>query len=274
MGYDPKPGDWSGDHERSFTGLAPGAYEFNVEARDYAGTATSGVLLRFAVQPHWWQRRPVQLLALLLAPLLLVLGAMLYNRNLRLRQAQLTRQVEARTAELAEANRRLTELSYQDPLTGVCNRRRLTEALDGALARSLERRLPLGVIVIDVDHFKAYNDRHGHLAGDAALRGVAQALDGARRQQDLVARYGGEEFACVLVDADNATTQAVAERMRAAVEALPALAIGNPDQTVTISAGAWSGLATSGDTPAHLLALADAALFQAKRTGRNRVCVA
>lgn len=274
VGYDATPGNWSNERVRSFTGLPPGAYELHVEARDFAGTATAGVLLGFTVEPHWWQRRSVQALAVLLLPLLLVLGVMLYNRNLRRRQALLERDVAARTAELGEANRRLTELSYQDPLTGVCNRRRLTEALDGALARSREKRLPLGVIVIDVDHFKAYNDRHGHLAGDAALRGVAQALDGARRQQDLVARYGGEEFACLLVDADAATTQAMAERMRALVEALPAEALGNAQQTVTISAGAWSGTAAASDTPADLLARADAALFEAKRSGRNRVRVA
>lgn len=274
VGYDTTPGNWTGDRDRSFTGLPAGAYELHVEARDFAGIATAGVLLAFTVEPHWWQRRPVQALGLLLAPLLLLLSVMLYNRNLRQRQALLKRQVEARTGELAEANRRLTELSYQDPLTGVCNRRRLTEALDGALARSREKRLPLGVIVIDVDHFKAYNDRHGHLAGDAALRSVAQALDGARRQQDLVARYGGEEFACLLVDADSATTQAMAERMRTLVAGLPAEALGNAQQTVTISVGAWSGIAAASDTPADLLARADAALFEAKRSGRNRVCIA
>ncbi len=273
-GYDTGAAEWSAEHVRTFTRLPAGSYRLAVEARDFRGVHGTQIELKIEVAPYWWQRPLLQALLALLGLLVAVALVLLYNRNLRGRQRRLRAEVAARTAELDTANRRLTELSYSDPLTGVANRRRLNEALEAAVERALARGLPLGVIVIDVDHFKEYNDRHGHLAGDAALRAVAHALESARRQQDLVARYGGEEFACLLVDADPQATLAVAERMRALVEALPPRTLGNDEQTVTISAGVLTGVPVAGATPADLLARADAALFEAKRAGRNRVRLA
>lgn len=127
------------------------------------------------------------------------------------------------------------------------------------------------MVVLDVDHFKAYNDRFGHLSGDAALRAVAQAIATATREQDLVARFGGEEFACVLQDAPIETVAAIAERMRSQVEALPPRALGNQAQGLTISVGCLSRVPAQGERAADLLGEADAALYQAKKEGRNRV---
>jgi diguanylate cyclase (GGDEF)-like protein len=271
IGFDPEPTPWTEDHRRNFTGLPPGRYQLKVEARDYAGTPSSAELIAIEIQPQWWQRPLFQVLLALISSLLLVGSVLAYNRGLRARQRLLRREVAARTAELDAANQRLTELSYQDPLTAVANRRRLMEALDAAIERARERQLPLGLIVIDVDHFKEYNDRHGHLAGDAALRAVAHALQSATRPQDLVARYGGEEFACLMVDADRDATLRVAERMRALVEALPPRTLGNDEYSVTLSAGALNTVPHVGEQASDLLRRADAALYAAKRAGRNRV---
>jgi diguanylate cyclase (GGDEF)-like protein len=139
------------------------------------------------------------------------------------------------------------------------------------IARAAEQGKPLGLIVADVDHFKQYNDRFGHLAGDAALRAIAGAMDSAMREQDLVSRFGGEEFACLMVDADRATVSRVAERMRALVEALPPRSLGNDSQTLTISAGVLSCVPLATQTPEALLHAADLALYAAKSAGRNRV---
>lgn len=271
VGYDPAPSDWTAEHSRSFTGLPPGSYELRVEAKDYAGASGTTGTLRFTARPFWWQIPAVRFASGVLLLLLAAGASRLYNRTLRARHRQLEHEVASRTTELNAANQRLTELSYLDALTGIANRRRLIEALDAAIGRSVARSLPIGLVVVDVDHFKAYNDRFGHLAGDAALRAVAQAIEKATREQDLVARFGGEEFACMLLDAPLETVATIAERMRALVEALPPRALGNESQTITISAGFLSRVPASGETAVELLERADAALYEAKHAGRNRV---
>jgi diguanylate cyclase (GGDEF)-like protein len=271
IGFDPQPGAWTFEHSRHFNSLPPGRYRLGVEARDYAGTSSATRTFAFSIAPYWWQRGGVQLAAAIAALLVAAGLVMLYNRSLRKRERDLVREVAVRTAELRAANQRLTELSYVDPLTGVANRRRLMEAIDAAIKRAVAQRLPIGLIVIDVDHFKAYNDRFGHLAGDAALRAVAHALDSATREQDLIARFGGEEFACLMVDADIDTVARIAERMRALVEALPPRVLGNDSDTITISAGILSRAPREREHAADLLNDADAALYQAKRDGRNRI---
>lgn len=271
VGYEPAPGDWTSEHSRSFTGLPPGRYQFQVEARDFAGTAGTAGTLVFGVRPFWWQRTAARASFALIGLALAAGSVSIYNRRLRARQRQLESEVAARTADLDAANVRLTELSYLDALTGVANRRRLIEALDAAIDRGVALSLPVGIVVLDVDHFKAYNDRFGHLAGDAALRAVAQTLAKTTREQDLVARFGGEEFACVLQDAPLETVAAIAERMRTLVEALPPRALGNASQTITISAGILSRVPLKGERAVNLLEEADTALYEAKREGRNRV---
>jgi diguanylate cyclase (GGDEF)-like protein len=271
VGYDPQPTAWTTENSRGFTGLPPGPYHLIVEARDFAGAASPPRTLTFSVRPFWWQLRAARAGFAFGVILLLAAGVFAYSRNLRARQKQLVREVAARTADLDAANLRLTELSYLDPLTGIANRRRLIEATDAAIERAAAKNLPLGVIVVDVDHFKPYNDRFGHLAGDAALRAVSQALANATREQDLVARFGGEEFACLLQDASVDTVEAIAERMRMLVEALPPRALGNGSQTITISAGFVCRVPSSIERATDLLEQADAALYEAKRDGRNRV---
>lgn len=273
-GFDPAAGRWTREHGRSFTGLPPGSYTFQLEARDWSGTPAQPLALTIELQPFWWQRTSIR--AAVLALLLLVtVGMMLfYIRSLRLRQRVLERAVRMRTTALRTANQRLTTLSYLDPLTGIANRRRVTEALDNALVDARRRGSTLGLVLMDVDHFKAYNDCHGHLAGDAALRAVARALEDARRERDLVGRFGGEEFACLMEDVDEATAIRIAERMRSAVAALPPRALGNDVQSITLSAGVVCRRPLPGDTASDLLREADAAMYRAKDVGRNSVCVA
>ncbi len=270
-GYDPEPSDWTPEHSRSFTGLPPGRYELEVRARDYTGTVSPLRTLPFTARPFWWQVPWIRYASVVLGLLAAAGAARLYSRTLRARHRQLQAEVASRTAELNAANLRLTELSYVDALTGVANRRRLIEAIDAAVERAVARSLPIGLVVVDVDLFKAYNDRFGHLAGDAALRAVAQAIEKATREQDLVARFGGEEFACLLHDAPLPTVATIAERMRALVEALPPRALGNESQTITISAGYLSRVPEPHETAVQLLERADAALYEAKRDGRNRI---
>lgn len=273
-GFEPTPGEWTPEHGRSFTGLPPGQYTLEVEARDWSGTPARPLALSFALQPYWWQRTSVRT-ALLALLLLATTGiGLFYIRSLRLRQRVLERAVRMRTTALRAANQQLTTLSYVDPLTGIANRRRVTEALDTALARARQRGSMLGLVLVDVDHFKAYNDRHGHLAGDAALRAVARALEDAARERDLVGRFGGEEFACVMEDVDEATAAGVAERMRNAVAGLPPRSLGNSVQTITLSAGVACRRARPGDTASDLLREADTAMYRAKAAGRNRICLA
>jgi diguanylate cyclase (GGDEF)-like protein len=274
IGFDAAPGGWTSERSRSFSSLPPGNYQFRVEAQDFASVAALPLELEISIEPLWWQRIGLQLLVAGFGLLLMIGAVLAYNRGLRERERTLRQLVAARTQDLRDANERLTELSYLDPLTGVANRRRLLEAMRVGIARAREQGKSVGLIVADVDHFKRYNDRFGHLAGDAALRAIAGAMNSAMREQDLVARFGGEEFACLMVDADSDSVRRVAERMRALVEALPPRSLGNDSQTLTISAGVLSCVPSGTQTPEDLLHAADLALYEAKSAGRNRVHVA
>lgn len=186
------------------------------------------------------------------------------------------RELEAARAELEFSNAALRELSSRDGLTGVANRRRFDEAIDGEYRRAIRKTravkdVPLtSLVLIDIDHFKRFNDAYGHPAGDDCLRRVAQELATCvGRPSDVVARYGGEEFAVLLPDTDAKGALAVAEKMRLAVQNL---GIAHRDNSaapvVTISVGCAT---TDVAPPAQLLAAADIALYDAKHGGRNRV---
>jgi diguanylate cyclase (GGDEF)-like protein len=175
-----------------------------------------------------------------------------------------------REAELARLNERLMEDSRRDPLTGMRNRRALADELPDLEAAHLEHGASFAVALCDVDHFKAYNDELGHLAGDQALRAIAATIRGALRAQDLAYRFGGEELLLVLPGAGSADAAAAARRVRAAVEAAAMPHPAGIDGVVTVSIGVASGPVGYGE----LLARADAALYDAKRGGRNQVVAA
>ncbi len=177
------------------------------------------------------------------------------------------------TRKLDNANQELRRLSSLDWLTEIANRRHFEEVLEREWRRSMRQNTEIAVLMCDIDHFKAYNDAHGHPAGDACLRNVAQALVGALdRGGDVVTRYGGEEFAVILADTPLAGAVTVAERMRAAVSALEMPLAASEAGHVTISVGVSSCVAMPETSAAKLLKAADNALYQAKDQGRNRVC--
>lgn len=172
---------------------------------------------------------------------------------------------------LEQANLELTELSATDPLTGLANRRRLGAWLDVEWQRSLHASRSLGLMIIDIDHFKAYNDRHGHTAGDDCLQLVSEVLRRhVRHGIDLSARYAGDEFAVVLPGADLATVEVIAGRIRSGVIALHA-AVPGVLREVTVSIGIAATVPGFRSSTRDLIAAADAALYEAKRDGRNRV---
>lgn len=183
----------------------------------------------------------------------------------------LDHEVALRTADLEQANARLSELSMTDGLTGIANRRQFDEALDAEWKRARREGRAVSLLMIDVDHFKHYNDALGHLAGDDCLKRVAQALrEHAARPGDLFARYGGEEFA-LLTPMDAQGALRLGGLLRESVLELDLPHPESPEGRVTISVGVAT-LATGGtDTPADLIRLADEALYAAKRGGRNRV---
>ncbi len=161
--------------------------------------------------------------------------------------------------------------SQTDALTGLANRRAFDEALMQAWLAAPGRAAPAGLLVVDVDHFKAYNDRFGHPAGDACLRHVAAALSGGVRSGDLVARIGGEEFAVLVDGTGPEALAAAAERLCRAVQALALPHDGGPGRTVvTVSVGGALGTPESWQHAAALMETADKALYDAKRGGRNR----
>lgn len=175
------------------------------------------------------------------------------------------------SVDLERENRVLERQAREDPLTGLANRRAFDAALDARLSDARAARRPLAVVLFDIDRFKAINDRFTHAVGDAVLREVANLLRAHCRASDIAARIGGEEFVLLLREADRASALAVAERVRAEIATRDWTAVAG-GLAVTISAGV---AADPGDgSGAALLGDADAALYRAKRGGRDRVCAA
>jgi diguanylate cyclase (GGDEF)-like protein len=167
----------------------------------------------------------------------------------------------------------VAELAQRDALTGAKNRRVFGEHLARTWEQAVRERRRIAILLIDVDHFKAYNDRYGHLAGDEALRRVARALQAfVHRPLDLLARYGGEEFAAILYDAAGRDAHGMADRMRRAVMELAIEHRGSPTaETITISIGVAAIAPVHGRDCRGALQLADQALYEAKVKGRNTV---
>lgn len=265
--------------------LAKKLYEINSET---AVGALTGELAR--TNAHF-ERLRFMAQAMRIGALLLLLwvGAM-FSRRLRAEMAEQARlrdtiaasnreleeKVRLRTGELEAANHQLQALSATDGLTGLANRRAFDQEWAAEWQRASRQSLPLALAMLDVDQFKAYNDHYGHQAGDVCLKVLAQTLaNTVQRSGELVARYGGEEFVIILPGLDGTEACAAMERIRAAVQALGLPhAKASVAGVVTISIGVASCVPQQGQNSASLVHAADAALYQAKDQGRNKVVLA
>ena len=203
-----------------------------------------------------------------------LIGTFLIERSLRQNYLQ-SRIISLENRDLEESNLTLQYLSAIDGLTQIANRRSLDRSIAIEWQRALRKREPIGFIMVDIDHFKIFNDTYGHQAGDECLRVVASSLkDYARRPGDLAARYGGEEFALVLTDSSAEQAGIIAEQMRDKIMSVVIKYKKNDPTHVTASFGVASMVPGSGQaSPEALVLAADQALYRAKRSGRNRVVI-
>lgn len=183
---------------------------------------------------------------------------------------ELYRGFNAMLQEIRVRDEKLSQLATTDTLTGLANRGHALESLQTMLTRAQRLGRPMGVMLLDVDHFKQVNDTYGHPAGDQVLRDIAHILQANVRAYDLAARFGGEEFLVLCEGADLSATVDMAERIRAAVASRVYRLAGGQTLRTTVSVGVYAG-AGSHATAMQLIELADQALYRAKQAGRNRV---
>lgn len=263
---------WVRSTRVNYSQLDAGEYRFELEARDARGRVSRALPWSFSLLPPWhetaWARTGFGLILLFVAVVLTRAHIRRRTGRIEAERQRLAELVEARTAELADANRRLEDLANRDGLTGLANRRRQDAYLEAVWQQCRERQRALSVLIVDVDHFKRYNDTHGHPAGDVLLQGLAELLAASlRRSEDLVARYGGEEFLLVLPGAPADLAIEFAESLCQTVRASP---LG-----VTVSIGSATCVPTASMRLSELIERADQALYRAKSSGRDRaVCSA
>ena len=186
---------------------------------------------------------------------------------------QLEERVRARTEELEAANAKLREFSATDELTGLRNRGYFKDAFRTYCVEAFRHQHPLSLLIMDIDRFKDFNDSYGHLVGDECLKVVAHSIASVvTRSPDLLARYGGEEFVAVLPDTTLEGARCVAERIRKRIAETP-FRVSNEQITITLSIGVSSQIPETSDMSQQLFEHADAALYQAKKDGRNRVVI-
>jgi diguanylate cyclase (GGDEF)-like protein len=197
-------------------------------------------------------------------------GLVLMAASLRQRYIE---QIDLQTQQLVLSEARLRDLSVHDALTGLFNRRYLEESLTLELIRAARKRSPVGIIMVDIDHFKQFNDTYGHAAGDEVLVQVGHFLRAHVRESDVTCRYGGEEFILILPEAPSKITQVRAQSMQEDIQGLRVEHQGQVLGAITLSLGV-AGFPEHGTTMETILKAVDTALYRAKREGRNRVVVA
>lgn len=269
-GLESEPVAWSAENHHRYSHLPPGRYRFKVYAMDADAEVHGPSIKEVIVASPWWQH-PLILAAGVLLVLLLGLAIGRWrNRAIAARAARLASLVAERTAELADANRRLVLASYTDPLTGARNRRYFYDQVADWLADSV-RHGGLWLLLADIDHFKQINDRHGHAAGDAVLAEVARRLRSIDPRIELI-RWGGEEFLLVRHHASDVDGPVLARAVLDAVADTPVDA-GAVVLPVRCSIGFTRCRPPAEGIDAHIdliVARADGALYEAKASGRNR----
>ncbi|TQK12912.1 diguanylate cyclase (GGDEF)-like protein [Herbaspirillum sp. SJZ130] len=225
------------------------------------------------VLADWYQETAVYSIGVLLLLLLIATFGWHLIGQIELRLQAELKALKAKD-ELQELNRTLETLAHQDGLTGLANRRHFDHVLEKEYRRACRGGGPLSLVLIDVDFFKQYNDIYGHQAGDECLRQIGKVLKNQeRRSSDLAVRYGGEEMLLLLPNTDEAGAAQIAETIRAGIQALGIAHSASPAAVVTVSAGVNSILPDRQHIPPmeELLGKADAALYEAKRGGRNQM---
>lgn len=272
--------DWvesAGSRSATYTNLPPGNYRFRVGAANADGVwSNEGATRPVRRVPTAGETPLFRLGCAVFLLLLLVAAHRLRLRHVEGRERLLQAMVAERTSQLEAANAALHVMSHSDALTGIANRRRFDESLAAEWGRAARDGARVGVLLLDVDHFKLFNDRYGHDGGDQCLRRVAEAVQSAVRGSDLAARFGGEEFVVLLPGATDEIACVVAERIRSAVSALQIRHESSPvGGVVTVSVGGTSSAIelSAGAVPLDLVRRADAALYAAKESGRNKVVV-
>lgn len=271
----------------TYTHLPPGTYTFELRATNRLGVWNARPLLvSFSAAPWFYESWWFRVLLAIAAAIAIAMLSRLRTRLLRHQKRELETIVESRTRELSAANLKLQELSVNDPLTGLRNRRFVSEHLeseasitlrryDAALASGAPAPFDADILffLIDLDNFKAVNDAYGHTAGDALLVAVCEVLHEHFRGSDFVARWGGDEFLAIARGSRREDAHEIAERLRAAVAArtFSIAESCSVEQTVSIgfSAFPFDPKAPHAATWSQVLALADQALYQAKHAGRN-----
>lgn len=252
--------------------LPYGEYTFEVASRSETGVwSDAPARLPIVHRAPWYLRSSGWPLTTLVLVIVLLAVLRFRGRALRARAAALETLIQARTDELERANRQLRRQAQTDPLTGVGNRSLLSSMLEKLWAESAQRRQWLSVLMLDVDHFKHYNDHFGHVSGDEALRTIARTIDDLLDEHGQLFRYGGEEFAILLPDTTLSQACAIAEQLREAILHQRMPHPGSPLQCVTISVGVAACVATAEAASRSLIETADQALYRAKHRGRNRV---
>jgi diguanylate cyclase (GGDEF)-like protein len=288
-GYDREWIDTDAQHRvATYTQLSPGDYTLEVRATNRLGV-WSRDLFRLGVHalPAWWETWWFRLLVAVLVVLVAYVTHLVRTTVLRRRQRELEAIVDKRTSELSEANVKLQELSLSDPLTGLRNRRFLTQHLEGDIAMTLRRyedwnssaavdlseSADVLFFLVDLDHFKVVNDRYGHHAGDLLLMQMRERLQEVFRESDFVVRWGGDEFLTVTREGRRGEAGPIAERIREAVASRP-FSLGNGQTlaaSVSVGFAAFPFLpsAPAAVTWLQVVGLADHALYMAKQGGRN-----
>ncbi len=294
-GYEHGPGRPTDEHSVTYRRLPPGSYRFHLEAAVADGRWSAPLTVPLRVRPSWYQATAFRAasIGLLVAAVAAVFAAR--SAAERRRRRRLEREVRQRTGELAAANRRirdqnrrLAELSRTDPLTGLANRRAVEEQLPLELAvlrREIGRSGALvapdyhgcAVFLLDLDHFKAVNDRWGHETGDAVLRATAASLRSVLREVDLVVRWGGEEILVLARSLDRAGVEALASKLLVCIATTRVELPTGGELQVTATAGFVQYPLAAGDPlePGSWAALVDAAdrlLYLGKERGRARAC--
>lgn len=270
--------DWMPEYQSEsrqirYTNLPPGRYQFQIQAKNVMGVwseviSSADIIIKKPIWKEWWFFPPIVLMLVVIG-----LGILkLQLRRIASREEHLKEIVRERTLQLQDANEELERLIIEDELTGLYNHRRFTQFCDHEWKRALRTGGPLSIILVDIDHFKLYNDSYGHVDGDNCLRRVAQTLqESGKRVTDMVARWGGEEFVFVLSETAADGALCVAEKARQDVENLKMLHQLSPiSHYVTISLGCATMIPQEELNFDLLIKAADRALYLSKKNGRNR----